>query len=34
MTEWVNVAIFSKETCVVVKDKSGSPIAGFLWNIY
>jgi len=30
----VDVAIFSKEGCVEVTDKSGLPIAGFLRNIY
>lgn len=34
MSEQVNVAIFSKEECVVVKGKSGLQIAGFLRNIY
>lgn len=30
----MDVAIFSKEGCVEVTDKSGLPIAGFLRNIY
>lgn len=33
MTQQVDVAISSKEVCVVVTDKSGLQIAGFLRNI-
>lgn len=34
MSKQVDVAISSKEKCVVVKGKSGLQIAGFLRNIY